>query len=122
MLFTDLRGILKPVEQCREKSNKMKTEGKGKTPYTEKINTQVPSGLCVHSSFAYGDVPYPLKMYSGKDCVERFIEHIEDEVKRLYATFSQQPMTKLTGVLKREHEAAENVRSVLKSLVLRVER
>ena len=103
----NLESILKPVdEQYREKMNKMKTERKAKTPYTEKINTHVPSGWCVHSTFAYGDVPDSLKMYRGKDCVEKFLEHIEVEVKRLYATFLQQPMTKPTDVLKREHEAA----------------
>ena len=46
-------------------------------------------------------------MYRGKDCVEKFVEYIEEEVRRLYATFPQQPMTGLTDVLKREHEAAE---------------
>ena len=49
-----------------------------------------------------------------KDCVVNFTEHIEDEVKRLYATFPQQPITELTDVLKREHRTAENVTSVLK--------
>lgn len=43
----------------------------------------------------------------GKDCVEKFVEHVEDEVKRLYETFPQHPMTELTHVLKTEHEAAE---------------
>ena len=80
--------------------NTMKAGRKGKTSYTEKINTHAPSRWCVHSTFAYGIVPNPLKMYRGKDCVEKF-------VKQLYATFLQQPMTKLTDVLKREHEAAE---------------
>ena len=87
--------------------NTMKDERKGKTSYTEKINTHGPSGWCVHSTFSYGDVPDPLKMYRGKDCVEKFIEHIEDEVKRLYATFLQKPMTELTDVLKRVHKAAD---------------
>ena len=67
--------------------NRMKAGRKGKASYTEKINTYVPLGWCVHSTFAYGDVPDPLKMYRGKDCVEKFVEYIEDEVKRLYATF-----------------------------------
>ena len=35
------------------------------------------------------------------------IEYIEEEVKRLYATFPQQPMTELTDMLKKEHKAAE---------------
>ena len=41
------------------------------------------------------------------DCVEKFVEYIEEEVRPLYATFPQQPMTGLTDVLKRKHEAAE---------------
>ena len=57
---------------------------------------------------------YPLKMYRGKDCVEKFVEYIDEEVKRLYAAFPQQPMTELTDVLKREHEAAEKCHICLK--------
>ena len=78
------------------------------------MNTHVPSGWCVHSTFAYGDVPDPLKMYQGKDCVKKFAEYIEEEVKRLHETFPWQPMTKLTDVLKREHEAAEKCQTCLK--------
>ena len=51
--------------------------------------------------FAYGDVFDLLKMYRGKICVEKFEEHTEDEVKRLYATFPQQSMAEFTDVLKR---------------------
>ena len=72
--------------------NTMKAGRKDKTSYTEKINTHAPSRWCVHSTFAYGIVPNPLKMYRGKDCVEKFVKYIEEEVKRLYATFPQQPM------------------------------
>ena len=66
--------------------NKMKNVRKGKTPNTEKINTHVPSGWRVPSNFCYGNVSDPLKMYLGKDCVEKFLKHTEYEVKRLYAT------------------------------------
>ena len=105
MLYADFESALKPVsERYRDKMNTMKTERKGKSPYTEKINTHVPSGWCVHSTFAYGDVSEPLKMYHGKDCVEKFVEYIEEEVKRLYETFSRQPMTRLAHESKREHE------------------
>ena len=73
--------------------------------------------MWVHSAFAYGDFPDPFKMYRGKDCVGgKFVEHIEDEVKRLYETFPQQPTTELTDVMKREHEVAEKV--VFKSLMI----
>ena len=115
MLYADFESILKPVdERYRDKMNTMKAGRKGKASYTEKINTHVPSGWCVHSTFAYGDVPNPLKMYREKDCVEKFVEYIEEEVKRLYETFPRQPMTKLTDVLKREHETAEKCHVCLK--------
>ena len=108
MLYTDFESILKPVdERYRDKMNTMKAERKGKVSYTEKINTHVPSGWCVQSNFAYGDAPNPLKMYRGKECVEEFVEYIEEEVKRLYVTFPQHLMIGLTDVLKREHKATE---------------
>ena len=69
---------------------------------------------CVDSTFAYGDVPNPLKMYRDKNCVERFAEYIGKEVKRLYETFPRQPTTRRTDVLKREHEAAEKCHICLK--------
>ena len=34
----------------------------------------------VYTTFAYGDVSDPLKMYQGEDCVEKFAEYIEEEV------------------------------------------
>ena len=108
MLCADFESILKPVdERYRDKMSTMMTERKGKAPYTEKINTHVPSGWSVHSTFNYGEVPDPSKMYRGKDCVENFVEYIEDEVKGLYEKFPRQLMRKLADVLKREHEAAE---------------
>ena len=92
----------------------MKAEKKDKAPYTGKINSYVPSGWCVHSTFAYRDVPDSLKIYWGKNCVEKFVEYIEEEVKRLYATYPQQPMIELTDVLKRERKAAEKCHIRLK--------
>ena len=44
MLDVDFESILKPIdEKYIEKINKMKTEQKGKTPCTEKINTHARS-------------------------------------------------------------------------------
>ena len=115
MIYADFESILKPVdERYRDKMNRMKAGKKGKVPYTEKINIHVLSGWCAHRTLAYGDVPNPLKMYWGKDCVEKFMEYIEEEVRQLHATFPQQPMTRLTDVLKREHKAAEKFHICLK--------
>ena len=64
MLYADFESILKPLdERYRNKTNTTKTERKGKALYTEKINTHAPSGWCVRSTFTYGDVSDPLKMY-----------------------------------------------------------
>ena len=115
MLYADFESILKPVDEWyRDKMNRMKAGKNGKAPYTDKINTHVPSGWCVHNTFAHGDVPNPLKMCRSKDCVETFVEYIEEEVKQLYATFPQQPMTRLTDESKREHKAAEKCHICLK--------
>ena len=46
--------------------------------------------------------------------MEKFVEYMEEEVKELYETFSGQSMTKLTDMLKREHEAAEKCHICLK--------
>ena len=110
MLYADFESILKPVdERYRDKINTMKTERKGKASYTEKINTHVPSGRCLHSTCAYGDIPDPLKMYRGKECVEKIVKYREEEVKRLHETFPR-----LTDVLKREHEMVEKCQICLK--------
>ena len=84
MLYAKFESILKPVDdRYKDKMNAMKAERKGKASYTEKISKHVPSRWCVHSTFSFGDVPDPLKMYRSKDCVEKFVEYIEEEVKRL---------------------------------------
>ena len=48
---------------------------------TEKINTQVPSGWYVYNTFVYRDALDPLKLYSGKDCVEFFCREHQRKVK-----------------------------------------
>ena len=108
MLYADFQKILKAVnERYRDKMNTMKAERKGNRRYSEKINTHVPSGWFVQSTFVYGHVPDRLKIYRGKNCMEKFVKYIEEDVKRLYATFPWQPVMELTSVLKRGHKAAE---------------
>ena len=46
--------------------------------------------------------------------MENFVECIDEEVKWLHETFPRQPMTKLTYVQKREHDAAEKCHICLK--------
>ena len=115
ILCADFESIVKPVdERYREKMNRIKAGRKGKAPYTKKIRTHVPSGWCIHSTFAYGDVSDPLKMYQGKDYVEKFVEYIAEEVTQPYEKFLQKPMIERTDALKREHEMAEKCHICLK--------
>lgn len=81
------QGISKPVNEIQreDESNEYWT----RRLYTEKIGTQVLSRWCVHNIFAYGNVLDLLKIYLGKDCVETFVEHTEDEMNQLYATIPQ---------------------------------
>lgn len=83
--------------------NQMKAGRKSKTPHTKKIKTHKPSGCYIHSALACRNFPDPLKMYRGKDYMEKFVENLEDEVKQLHATFPQHPMIELTDILKKEH-------------------
>ena len=56
-------------------------------------------------------------MYHSNDCVENFIEHIEDQVKQLYATFPGPLVNEQTDVLEKVPQAAETYNTVLKSLI-----
>ena len=55
-----------------------------------------PSGWCVYSKFAHGDVDNPLRTYRGKDCIETFCNYIEGEARTLYHVFPELPMGPLT--------------------------
>ena len=58
--YADFESILEPIQ------------GPGNNPRiltTRDINVHVPSGWCICSEVAYGEVKDPLKLYRGKDCV-----------------------------------------------------
>ena len=65
-------------------------------PYTNEVNQHTPSGWCVYSKFAYGEVVTPLRTYRGKNCIETFCNYIKGEVKRLYHMFPELPMDPFT--------------------------
>ena len=57
IMYADFESILKPVDETALPSRR-----KGGAPFTEKINEHIPSGWCVYSKFAYGDVPNPISL------------------------------------------------------------
>ena len=71
------------------------------------VNIHKPSGWCVKSKFAYGEVDNPIKMYRGKDCVEEFCKHIVSEAKRLHRSFPEKPMEPLTSKQIKAHSEAK---------------
>ena len=88
MMYADFEGILEPIQ------------GPSPNPeesYTKEVNQHIPSGFCVCSKFAYGKVENPLKLYRGKNCVEKFCDHIKEEAHRLYHMFPEKPMDPLTN-------------------------
>ena len=97
-MYADFESILKKVD-----SNIEENEEKS---YTRKINQHIPSGFCVYSKFAYGEVEDPLKLYRGKDCVEVFCDHIEKEAQQLHKMFPEKKMIPLTKDEWKKYEKA----------------
>ena len=54
IMYADFKAILKPTKE---------TNFNPGAPYTKEINQHIPSGFCMYSKFAYGDVKDPLKLY-----------------------------------------------------------
>ena len=83
MMYADFESILMPIKgpPLAEPSGPNPDPNQ---PYTTKVNQHIPSGWCVYSKFAYGDVKEPLTIYRGEDCVGRFCDHIMNEAIRLY--------------------------------------
>ena len=65
-------------------------------PYTNEVNQHTPSGWCVYSKFAYGDVDNPLRTYRGKDCIETFCNYVKRKAHRFYHMFPELLMDPLT--------------------------
>ena len=87
IMYADFKSILEPIESPNPDP---------KQPYSQRVNQHISSCWCVYSKFAYGEVKDPLKLYRGKDCVEKFCDYIKREAHRLYHMFPEKPMTPLS--------------------------
>ena len=96
-MYADFESILEPIEGARNNPNLSSTRG---------VNIHTPSGWCLYSRFAYGDLDKPLSQYRGSDCVEKFCEQIISEAKRLYNSFPELPMKPLTKSQLKEYKRA----------------
>ena len=64
VMYADFKAILKPMKE---------TNFKPDAPYTKEINQHILSGFCVNSTFAYGDVKNPLKLFGGRELCRSFL-------------------------------------------------
>ena len=71
---------------------------------TRDINVHIPSGWCVRSEFAYGEVKDPLALYRGKDCIQKFCDHVIAEARHLCSSFPEKPMEPLTKKQWKDHK------------------
>ena len=99
IMCADFESILEPIQGAKNNPKVSSTRG---------INSQKPSGWCLHSKFAYGKVNNPTTQYRGADCVERFCEKIISEANRLYKSFPEVPMLPLTKSQTKKHNKATN--------------
>ena len=90
IMYADFESILEPMDPVELGSPNPSQ------PYTNEVNHHMPSGWCVYSKFAYGDVNDPLRTYRDKDCIETFCNYIKGEARRLYHMFPELPMDPLT--------------------------
>ena len=97
IMYADFESILKPIQGAKNNPNMSSTR---------RVNLHVPSGWCLHSKFAYGKVNNPTTQYRGADCVEKFCEKIISGAKRLYSSFPEVPMVKLTKSQTKAHNKA----------------
>ena len=87
MMYADFESILEP-----NLANNPEPTGS----YTSDVTKHSPSGWCVYSKFAYREAKDPLKLYRGKDCLEKSCDYIRQEAHRLYHMFPEKPMDPLT--------------------------
>ena len=95
MMYADFESILEPIQGPFPDPAQ---------PYTMNSNKHIPSGWCVYSKLAYGDINNPLKLYRDEDCIEKFCKHLKLEVYGLYHMFPEKPMTPLTNKQWKEYK------------------
>ena len=105
VIYADFESILEPIDGC----------GNDLTiPHINHVNKHAPSGFCTYSTFAHGKVKNPLNIYRGKDCVEKFCDHMRSEAHR--NMFPEKPMDRSTHKQWKEYNEVQNCHICLKPI------
>ena len=64
MMYANIEALLEPIQE--------RVPGDPNESYTTKVNQHIPSGWCIYSKFAYGDIDDPLKLYRGRIALRSF--------------------------------------------------
>ena len=86
IMYADFESILEPIQGLGNNPRILTTRG---------VNVHIPSGWCIQSEFTYGEVKDPLRIYRGKDCIQKFCDHVIGEAHHLYHSFPEKPMEPL---------------------------
>ena len=113
IMYAAFESILEPKDPVEPRSPNPNQ------PYTNEVNQHTPSGWCVYSKFAYGDVDNPLRLYRGKDSIETFCNYIKGEARRLYHMFPELPMGPLTKKQWNKYKKATKCHICYKPFTLR---
>ena len=111
IMYADFELILEPMGPVEP--------GSPNQPYTNEVNQHTPSGWCVYSKFAYGNVDNPLRTYRSKDCIETFCNYIKGEARRLYHMFLELPMGPLTKKQWKKHKRSTKCHICYKPFTLK---
>ena len=109
VMYEDFESILEPIQDPNPDP---------KESDTSEVTKHSPSGWCVYSKFAYREVKDPLKLYRGKDCLEKFCDYIRKEAHRLYHMFPEKPMNPLTKKQWEKYKKASRCHICFKALRL----
>ena len=74
IMYADFESILEPVQGAECPSTASTSGGPNPVPtgpYTSEVTKHSSSGWCVYSKFTYREVKDPLKLYRGKDCLDK---------------------------------------------------
>ena len=121
IMYADFESILEPIGSPQGTPGLRSDPIQGAINYpnyssTRGVSIHTPSGWCLNSKFAYGNLENPTTQYRGSDCVERFCEHIISEAKRLYTSFPEQPMKPPTKTQLKEYRKATKCHICFKEL------